>query len=479
GGDTLPLTVPVVGRCLAAVSLVPGGWDARPSIPAAELLDRLTRTAPPHTAVFGGSGLGKTTLLRAVVRHRLAAGGTAVVLDPHGDLAAQVTLDAHRLDVPVQVLDFGDLDAPPRWNVMAPPDGVDPRAWVTEVLAAVQAAWPGADAQWFGPVFRRAMAGLLLPLVLDPAGPWPLPRVLHLALPRDADRDDPGARWRDGVLARVPADVRRDAWEAVGLMDRDREGHARTWLLSKLEPLLQHPGVRAVVDHTDSTVDLAAVQAGRSLVAALPASTLGDEGATVLSLLLLRWLWGHARRGPRQPVEVVLDEAHRMPAGMCAELLAEGRKFGLQLRLGTQSPAGLPGDLRTAVLTNVGTVASFRVGPLDAAHLRGRLGAPADGEVAALRPHQVLVAADDGQVVVGTGPAGEPGDGAALMRRLSRGDVERRQLDVAHAAAVRERITQDRRADPPTLTRRPQVRRLPRPGGLIVPPPPTVRRPAE
>ncbi|WP_409328885.1 helicase HerA domain-containing protein [Trujillonella humicola] len=479
GEGTLPLTVPVVGRCLAAVSLVPGGWDARASVPAGELLDRLTRTAPPHTAVFGGSGLGKTTLLRAVVEHRLAAGGTAVVLDPHGDLAAQVTLDASRLGVPVQVLDFGDPDDPPRWNVMAPPEGVDPRAWVTELLAAVQAAWPGADAQWFGPVFRRAMGGLLLPLVLDPAGPWPLPSVLQMALPRNTDRDDPAVRWRDGVLSRVPADVRRDAWEAVGLMDRDREGHARTWLISKLEPLLQHPGVRAVIDHPVGTVDLAAVQAGRSLVAALPASTLGDEGATVLSLLLLRWLWGHARRGARQPVDVVLDEAHRMPAGMCAELLAEGRKFGLQLRLGTQSPAVLPGDLRTAVLTNVGTVASFRVGPLDAAHLRGRLGAPADGELAALRPHQVLVTADDGQSVVGTGPAGEPGDGAGLMRRLSRSDVDQRRRDVARTTAVRDRIAQERPADPPDLTRRPQVRRLPRPSGLVVPPPPPVRRLAD
>ena len=419
---TLALTTSVVGRCLSGMSLIPDGWDARPAEPTEQLLDRLTRSEPPHTAVFGGSGLGKTTLIRAMVKRRLAAGGTVFLLDPHGDLAAQVAVDAHHLDAPVQMLDFGDPDHPPRWSVTRPPQGVHPRAWVGELLNAIQAAWPGADAQWFGPVYRRAMAGLLLPLVLDPDGPWPLSRVLDMALPGDTDPDDPGARWRTAVLDRLPLQVRRDAVEAVMLMDRDRDGHARTWLLSKLEPLLQHPGLQAVIDHKVDTVDLASVLHGRSVVAALPASALGDEGSTVLSLLLMRSLWGLARRGGRRPVDLILDEAHRMPAAMCQELLAEGRKFGLQVRFATQSPAALTSDLRTAILTNVGTVSTFRVGPLDATHLGSRLTAQGQAQLSTLRRYQVLVSTDDGHTTVGVGPVGDPTD-RHLLRRLSRAAV--------------------------------------------------------
>ncbi|MGX5654038.1 helicase HerA domain-containing protein [Geodermatophilus nigrescens] len=324
----LPLSPTRVGRCLAAVSLVRRAWPGRASCGPQELVARLTTATPPHTVLFGGSGLGKTTLLEALVEHRLQAGTTTVVIDPHGDLAARAAVSAQALGRPATHLDLGDAEQPPLWNLTRPPAGTDPRAWVGDLLAAVQASWPDADQQWFGPVYRRTMHSLLLPLVLDPRGPWPLGRVHDLAAPEPAPgprfrgrlTDGGPAEWRRGVLDRIgdPA-VTRDLWEAVRMMDNDREAHARPWLLSKLEPLLQHPGMRRVVDAPVTTFDLDAVCAGRSLIVAAPAAVLGDEGSTVLSMLLLRWIWSRVRRlgPPAGGLDVVLDEAHRMPAATC------------------------------------------------------------------------------------------------------------------------------------------------------------------
>ncbi|WP_345411444.1 type IV secretion system DNA-binding domain-containing protein [Pseudonocardia xishanensis] len=415
-GEPLALTAVRAGRCLAAVGLLPGAWPSREAVPPASIVARLAARTPPHTVLFGGSGLGKTTLLEALVEDRLAAGRTTVVIDPHGDLAARAAVSAQALDQPASCVDFGDIEQPPRWNLTRPPMDADPREWATELLDSIQACWADADRQWFGPVFRRSMHSLLLPLILDPRGPWPLTRLPDIAAPR-SPRSSEGPDWRTEVLARIgdPA-VTRDLWEAVRMMDADRESHARTWLLSKLEPLLRHPGMRRVVETRDGTVDVDGIRSGRSLFVAAPASALGDEGATVVSLLVLRRIWGLVRREgpPSGGLDVVLDEAHRMPAGLCSELLAEGRKYGVQLRLASQSPSLLAPELRAALLTNAGTVATLRLGTQDAVHVASRLAALSRDELSTLPPHQVAVAVD-GEVVIGAGPPGRgPDDGTQL-----------------------------------------------------------------
>lgn len=414
--EPLALTAVRAGRCLAAVGLLPGAWPSREAVPPASIVARLAACTPPHTVLFGGSGLGKTTLLEALVEDRLSAGRTTVVIDPHGDLAARAAVSAQALNRPANCVDFGDIEQPPRWNLTRPPIGVDPREWATELLYSIQGCWADADRQWFGPVFRRSMHSLLLPLILDPRGPWPLTRLPDMAATRPPRVSD-GSDWRSAVLDRIgdPA-VTRDLWEAVRMMDADRESHARTWLLSKLEPLLRHPGMRRVVASPDGTVDVDGIRSGRSLFVAAPASALGDEGATVVSLLVLRRIWGLVRRDGPPPggLDVVLDEAHRMPAGLCRELLAEGRKYGVQLRLASQSPSLLAPELRAALLTNAGTVATLRLGTQDAVHVVGRLPALSRDELSTLPPHRVAVATD-GEVVLGAGPPGrKPDDGAQL-----------------------------------------------------------------
>lgn len=420
----IPWTAVRVGRCLAAPSMLADSWPTRRPHSGPTVLDRLATSSPPHTAIFGGSGLGKTTLLEALVEARLACGRTTVVIDPHGDLAARAALSAAALGADVTCVDFGDRDQPPLWNLTQPPEGDSPREWGAALLGVIQAVWGDADPEWFGPVWRRTMGALLTPLLLDPAGPWPLTRITDLAA---ADNPTaPAARWRRGVLARIgdPA-VAAGLSEARLMMDSDPHHHARTWLLGKLQPLLEHPTLHQIIDTPISSLDLRTVTAGRSLIVSTPASALGEEGSTIISMLILTRIWRAITRhgAPTGGLDLILDEAHRMPTALCQELLAEGRKFGLQLRLATQSPGLLPARLRSAVLTNSGTIATFTVGPDDAALLSTRYRDTHPAELLALPAHHVAISSTHAATITATGPTGRAPDHGATLRTQHRAEL--------------------------------------------------------
>ena len=67
-----------------------------------------------------------------------------------------------------------------------------------------------------------------------------------------------------------------------------------------------------------------------------------------------------------------MDECHNLPSENFCELLSEARKFGMGLVLATQYTKQLQGDgagrmdLLSAILGNVGTILSFRLGHEDA-----------------------------------------------------------------------------------------------------------------
>jgi hypothetical protein len=68
----------------------------------------------------------------------------------------------------------------------------------------------------------------------------------------------------------------------------------------------------------------------------------------------------------RRPFYLYVDEFHNFLTLSFADILAEARKYGLNLILAHQYLEQLDEKLRAAVLGNVGTVISFRVGAEDA-----------------------------------------------------------------------------------------------------------------
>jgi hypothetical protein len=390
---------------------VPASVVDRTAEPA--VLDGVTPVAPEdgHTVALGASGAGKTTYLADLAASSIRQGLAVLAVDLHGDLAPAIV---GRL-APVERDRVVAVDAGRRPVVgVAALAGRSDRA-AAQLVAAVKRLSPdGSDVYWG---FRlERIFDAFVRLVQESGGTL---GDLY-ALLTDTDRRE-AARLatRSPELARFLDElgpiVRRTPeflWAAAARL-------AKVVLVPELAELL------APADGGVPVEEL--LDEGRSLLVRIPFASVGPEAAAFAgSLVLARSYLGLAsRRGPansRAPIVVVLDEVQGLSPRLVAEMLTEGRKFGLRLIVASQYPERLAPELRLAAAGVSRRVVSFRVPRASAVEVGGWLGLPpADAQ-------RVLA-----ELPVGFGVARTPGSGE--LRTVPAGGTGRAPSEPAWLAA--------------------------------------------
>jgi hypothetical protein len=339
---------------------------------------RLERTAEPvwasarpyepavdgHALVLGASGAGKSWLLADRAARAIGRGEPVFAIDLHGDLAPAILA---RLSPPetrsVVAIDLADPPFPgiAALDPQAPPD----RAAAHLVAALKRLSADGAELHW-GFRLERILDSFVR-LVQEESGS--LTDLYALLTDRDR-REAARLRTRRPELARFLEELGPIVSRSPDFLWPAAARLSKVALLPELARLLA-PG--------DGGIPVEPLLAGgRSILLRLPFARLGPEAAQFAgTVALARVYLSLAARGtaPGRPgVLVVLDEVHGFAPRLVAEMIAEGRKFGLRLLVATQYPDRLAPDLKAAAAGAIRDLVAFRVPPASAAQVGSWLG---------------------------------------------------------------------------------------------------------
>jgi len=314
-----------------------------------------------HVYILGKTGVGKSTLLETLALHDVAAGRGFALIDPHGDLAERVR-DAARpvLGEGLIYLDAADGAQPYGYNPLRRVrDDRIPLA-ASGFLDALRKLWPDAWGVRMEHVLRNSLFALL-----ERDGST-LPDILRLY----SDKS-----FREQVARGVRNRVVKRFWTHEFAKYSDRlKAEAVAPIQNKLGALLTDPRLYRVLVAPEQPISFRRIMdEGGALVVNLAKGRLGEDGAALLGGLIASTIGlaalsrADAPADARRPFFLYIDEFQSFTTLSFVNMLAELRKYGVGLTLAHQHLHQLDPDIRHAVLGNVGTTISFRVGPEDAA----------------------------------------------------------------------------------------------------------------
>lgn len=343
-----PVAVPTGGRGTKVLGRAEvGGHSVAVKVPDAR----------HHLHVLGSTGSGKSTLLLNMILDDIHARRGTIVIDPKGDLVADL-LDR----IPTRLakrLVLIDPDQPDGLT-LNPLDGDDHDLLVDNVVSIFGKIF----AKHWGPrmddllrvacltLLRKANATLtLIPSLLQDR------RFRHNFT---ADLDDP-----EGLYGFW------EWYETAPLMLRSQ---VIAPLLSRLRAVLLRDFPRRTFGAPRSSFDMRRVLDGGILLARLPKGQIGEETARLMGSFVLASAWqaatGRIRlsEADRRDTCVYIDESHNflnLP-GSVDDMLAEARGYHLGLVLAHQDLAQMPRDTQLALSANARNKIFFSCGPEDA-----------------------------------------------------------------------------------------------------------------
>ena len=321
-----------------------------------------------HVYVIGQTGTGKSTLLKQFIAADIESGEGLCVIDPHGDLIDEVLelVPGHRVD---DIVIFDPSD--PVHTVGINPFYRVPKDEQALVASNTVAAFRHVWADSWGPRLEYILLNTVTALLAAPDSC----RATFLSIPRLLL--DPV--YRAHVLSGVD-DPRVQSFfrDEFGQWSERFLAEALSPVQNKIGQVIAHPKVRAALCQWRPSFDLDAILRKRQvLLVRLPKGELGADPANLTGSLLVAGLLQAAMRRPaatRTPFHLYIDEFQNFTTDAFATILSEARKYALTLTIGHQYFDQLLPAVRSAVLGNVGSLISFRVGAQDAELMAKELG---------------------------------------------------------------------------------------------------------
>jgi hypothetical protein len=318
-----------------------------------------------HTWIVGQTGTGKSTLLENIILQDVLEGRSVIVIDPHGDLIRQVLgkIPEERMR-DVVLFDPADKAFPVGLNPLETGDEDEREMMVNAFIDLLIKLYDPHHTGIIGPRFEHGARNVMLTVMSAPGNT--LVEVLR------AFQDHRFVMQH--LLPHVTDPIVRRYWtDQITATNEFHKSEVLDWLVSKFSHFVTDRTMRRILGQSTSSFSFSeAMNSGKIVLLNLAKGRLGSENANFLGLILLPMILRAAlsRAGlpdaERRDVSLVVDEFHNYATDSLALMLAEARKYHVGLTLANQHVGQLTGEIRDALLGNVGSILSFRLGATDA-----------------------------------------------------------------------------------------------------------------
>ncbi len=324
-----------------------------------------------HMYVIGKSGTGKSQFMAGMAIQDIMNGEGVCVIDPHGDLIADVLerIPPERAE-DVILFSPADLGRPLAMNLLE----FDPRYpeqktfMINEMIKIFDKLYDLKATG--GPIFEQYIRNAMLLIMSDPATGSTLmeiPKVL-------ADPD-----FRRMKLERCGDPTVVDFWnkEAEKAGGDAALANVVPYVTSKLTAFISNDMMRPIIGQQQSSFNLRELMDRQKiLLVDLPKGQVGEMNAYLLGMIIVGKILVAALsrtdmpRDERKDFYLYIDEFQNFTTDSITAILSEARKYNLNLTIAHQYLGqlvkGQDSSIRDAVFGNVGTWALFKIGSEDA-----------------------------------------------------------------------------------------------------------------
>ena len=316
-----------------------------------------------HVYVIGKTGMGKSTLLENMAIQDIMNGEGLAYIDPHGGTAEKLLdyIPEHRVKDVLYFAPF-DTDHPVAFNVMEDVGPARRHFVASGLMSAFKKIWVDA---WSGRM-EYILTNTLLALLEYPGSTLlGVNRMLS---------DKP---FRERVVANISDPSVKSFWVNEFAKYTERfAAEATPAIQNKVGQYTSNPLIRNIIGQPKSSFDLRKMMDEKKIIIMnLSKGLVGETNTSLLgSMLTTRIYLAAMSRADVSAGQMAklpdfyfyVDEFQSFANESFADILAEARKYKLDLTIAHQYVEQMEETVRDAVFGNVGTTIAFRVGPLDA-----------------------------------------------------------------------------------------------------------------
>lgn len=318
-----------------------------------------------HTYVIGQTGTGKSKLLENLAYQDMMDGRGFAFIDPHGDSAEELLgmVPKERVE-DVVYFSPGDMDMPIGLNLFEFEDQDQRDFLIQETIAMLYKLYDPGHTGIIGPRFESWFRNAAITVMSDPAGSSFL----------DVQQVFIDQAFADEKIKHLTSQTVLDFWnKEMAQTSESAKGEMLGWFASKFGAFLANDMMRNIIGQTKSGFNLREIMDGKKiLLVNLSKGKVGELNSQLLGMIFVMKFNAAAMgradipENEREDFSLYVDEFQNFATESFASILSEARKYRLSLILANQFMTQLTDQIREAILGNIGTVISGRIGITDA-----------------------------------------------------------------------------------------------------------------